>query len=141
MQDNIPDLNLKQTGLAVLVHVDVDGEMCVDVSHLVPEALGDTNDQVVDEGSDGSEGCDVLSGAMVQLDVDEVLLGVREVDCQVAQVLGEFAYLLHQSCAPLLLLPTLSSRHIPRGPSTVTSLDLMVTLTIRATDISTLSDV
>ena len=109
MQDNIPDLNLKQTSLAVLVHVDVDGEMCVDVSHLVPEALGDTNDQVVDEGSDGSEGCDVLSGAMVQLDVDEVLLGVREVDSQVVQVLGEFAYLLHQSCAPLLLLPTLSS--------------------------------
>jgi hypothetical protein len=24
---------------------------------------------------------------------------VREVDCQVAQVLGEFACLLHQSCA------------------------------------------
>jgi hypothetical protein len=89
--NNVPDLDLEQTGLAVLVHVDVDGEMCVDVSHLVPEALCDTNDQVVDERSDGPEGCDILSGAMVEFDVDDILLGVGEVDCQVAQVLGEFA--------------------------------------------------
>lgn len=66
--------------------------MCVDISHLVLEALGDTDDQVVDEGSDGSEGCDVLPGTVVQLDVDDILLGVGEVDSQVVQVLREFAY-------------------------------------------------
>src|SRR4051812_36054403 len=88
---DVPDLNLVQTGLVVLLHVDVDGEMGVDVSHLVAEALGDADDQVVDEGSDGAEGGDVLPGAVVQLDVDDILLGVREVDRQVAEVLGEFA--------------------------------------------------
>jgi len=64
--------------------------MCVDISHLVLEALCDTDDHVVDEGSDGSEGSDILSGAVVEFNVDNILLGVREVDCQVAEVLGEF---------------------------------------------------
>ena len=88
---NVPDLNLKQTSLVVLVNIDVDWEMCVDVSHLVLEALGDTDDQVVDEGSDGSEGSNVLSRAVVEFDVDDILLGVREVDRQVVQVLRELA--------------------------------------------------
>ena len=70
------------TGLAVLVYVDVDGEMCVDVSHLVLETLGDSNDQVVDESSDCAEGSDVLAGTVVKLDVDDILLWVREVDGQ-----------------------------------------------------------
>jgi hypothetical protein len=65
--------------------------MGVHVSHLVLVALGDTNDQVVDEGSDGSEGSDVLSGAVVEFDVNNILLGAREVDCQVAEVLDELA--------------------------------------------------
>ena len=66
--------------------------MCVDISHLVLEALGDTNNQVVDESADCAESSDVLAGTVVQLDVDDILLWVREVDCQMAQVLGEFAY-------------------------------------------------
>lgn len=49
---DVPDLNLVQTSLRVLVNINVDGEMCVDVSHLVLEALGDADDQVVDEGAD-----------------------------------------------------------------------------------------
>ena len=65
--------------------------MCVDVSHLVLEALRDANDQVVDEGSDGSEGSNVLSRAVVEFDVDDILLWVREVDGQVVQVLRELA--------------------------------------------------
>ena len=65
--------------------------MCVDVSHLVLEALGDANDHVVDEGSDSSEGSNVLSRAMVEFDIDNILLWVREVDGQVVQVLREFA--------------------------------------------------
>jgi hypothetical protein len=89
---DIPDLNLKQTGLGVLLDVDVNGEMCVDVSHLVLEALRDTDDQVVDESADCAEGGDVLSSTVVQLDVDDILLRVREVDRQMVEVLGEFAY-------------------------------------------------
>jgi len=88
---HIPDLDLKQTSVLVLLEVDIDGEMSVDVAHLVLEALGNTDDQVVDEGTDGSEGSDILSGTVVQFDVDDILLGVREVDCQMGQVLGEFA--------------------------------------------------
>lgn len=66
--------------------------MGVDVSHLVLEALRDTDDQVVDVGSDGSEGSDVLARAVVDLDADDILLWLGEVDSQMAQVLGELAY-------------------------------------------------
>lgn len=65
--------------------------MCVNVSHLVLEALGDTDDQVVDERSDCAEGGDVLSGTVVQFDLDYILLGMREIDRQVVEVLGELA--------------------------------------------------
>ena len=88
---DVPDLNLPEAGLAVLLEVDVDGEMGVDVAHLVEEALGDADDHVVDEGADGAEGCDVLARAMVELDLDEILLGVGEGDCEMAQVLSELA--------------------------------------------------
>lgn len=54
LADEVSDLDLPQIGLAVLLDVDVDGEMGVDVAHLVLEALGDTDDQVVDEGADCS---------------------------------------------------------------------------------------
>ncbi len=66
--------------------------MSIDVSHLVLEALRYADDQVVDVGSDCSEGGDVLARAMVDLNADDVLLGARKVDGQVAQVLGELAY-------------------------------------------------
>jgi hypothetical protein len=131
---NIPDLHLKQTSLVVLLDVHVDGEMCVDISHLVLETLRDTDDQVVDERSDCAEGGDVLSGTVVQLDLDDILLGMREVDCQVVEVLGELACSLSvriPSC--LHMLPICC---VPRGPSTVTSRDLMVTLTIRGQQVS-----
>ena len=101
--------------------------MCVDVSHLVFESLSDTDDQVVDKSSDGSEGCDVLSGAMVQFNVDNILLGVREIDCQVVEILRKFACSSIRQTASFVT-PDL---RIPRGPSTVTSLDLIVTLTTR----------
>ena len=38
----------------IVVGDSVDGEMCVDQSHLVEESLCDTNDHVLDEGLDGS---------------------------------------------------------------------------------------
>ena len=49
----VPDLDLIKSSLVALVQVDVDGEMGVDVAHLVLEALGDADDQVVDERPDG----------------------------------------------------------------------------------------
>ena len=91
LQPDVPDLHLEQPSLVVLVNVDVDGEMGVDVSHLVLEALGDANDQVVDDRSDGAERSDVLARAMVQLNVDDVLFRVREGDGEMAEVLGELA--------------------------------------------------
>ena len=91
MDSNIPDLDLIQSSLAILVNINIDGEMCVDISHLVLEALGDTDDQVVDEGSDSTEGSNVLSCAVVEFDVDDILLWVGEVDCQVVQVFRELA--------------------------------------------------
>ena len=65
--------------------------MGVDVAHLVLVALGDTDDQVVDEGADGAEGSDALARAVVELDLDEVLLGVGERDSQMAEGLLELA--------------------------------------------------
>ena len=88
---NIPDLDVDVASLVVLLDVDVDGKVSVDVSHLVLVALRYADDQVVDVGTDGSEGGDVLAGAVVDLDVDDILLGLGEVDSQVAQVLGKLA--------------------------------------------------
>ena len=39
---------------AIVVGDSVDGEMCVDQSHLVQESLCDSDDHVLDEGFDGS---------------------------------------------------------------------------------------
>jgi hypothetical protein len=64
----------------------------VDVAHLVLEALGDTDDQVVDEGAHCPEGGDGLAAAVVDLDADDVLLGRREVDREVTEVLLELAW-------------------------------------------------
>ena len=69
---SLPDFQM-EASFIVLLNVDVDGEMGIDISHLVFVALGDTNDQVLDDGLHGSEGCDVLSRAMVDFDVYELL--------------------------------------------------------------------
>lgn len=65
--------------------------MGIDVTHLVLEALGDTNDEVGDEGADGAEGGDVLAVAVVDLNADDVLLDHGEGDGNVAQVLDKLA--------------------------------------------------
>jgi hypothetical protein len=65
--------------------------MGVDVAHLVLEALGNTNDHVVDEGADGTESGDILTGTVVDLKSDDVGLDLGEVDGDVAEVLGELA--------------------------------------------------
>jgi hypothetical protein len=88
---DIPDLNLELASLVVLLKIDVDREMGVDVSHLVLISLGDANDHVVDQRPDGSKSSDVLPCAMVQLDVDDALRGVRKGHCEMTEVLGELA--------------------------------------------------
>ena len=65
--------------------------MGVDVTHLVLEALGDTNDHVVDERTDGAESGDVLAGTVVHLDLDGGGIGLLERDGQVTKVLLEGA--------------------------------------------------
>ncbi len=128
---DVPDLNLEQVGLLVLLDVDVDGEMRVDVAHLVLETLGHTNDQVVDEGSDGSESSDVLAVSVVNLDADDTRLGRGEGDRQVAEVLDELACFIIFSVRYSHLFAgfCVSDLCSPRGPSTVTILDLIETLT------------
>ena len=73
--------------------------MGVDVSHLVLEALGDADNQVVDQRSDCAEGSDILACTVVKLNVDDILLGVGEVDCYMAEVFAELALSLVR-CAP-----------------------------------------
>lgn len=77
---DVPNLHLEKVGLFVLFNVDIDGEMCIDISHLVLVSLGHADDEIVDEGPHCAEGCDIFPGAVVQLDVDDVLLWVREGD-------------------------------------------------------------
>ncbi len=114
----IPDLDLEVARLAVLLDVDVDGEMGIDVAHLVLEALCHADYQVVDERANCAEGSDVLARAVVDLDVDDVLLGQGEVDGQMAQALGELACIpaldhpLRLAC--LLLAPVMSYLGDPR---------------------------
>lgn len=100
--------------------------MGVDVSHLVLESFRDTNDQVVDESADSSEGGDVLSGTVVQFDVYHIFLGVGEADCQMAKVLRELAC----SSVNTSFSCPLCDQFIPLGPSTVINLDLIWTLTV-----------
>ena len=49
--------------------------MSVDISHLVFESLGNTNNEVVDQGLYRSEGCDVFASTMVEFDVDCIGIG------------------------------------------------------------------
>lgn len=49
--------------------------MCVDIAHLVLVSPGDTDDEVVYQSLDCSEGCDILASAMVEFDVDCVGVG------------------------------------------------------------------
>jgi hypothetical protein len=88
---HIPDLHEGSASLLVLLNVDVDGEMRVDVAHLVLVSLGNTGDQVLDEGPDGPQGGDVLADTMVQLDADNVGALGDEGDSEVLEVLDELA--------------------------------------------------
>jgi len=92
----LPNLN-SLGSLIVLLDVDVDGKVSVDISHLVLVASGHTGDQVVDDRLDGSEGSDILAGAVVDFDLDCLLaldLGLGEGKCygDVGEILRQFSY-------------------------------------------------
>lgn len=54
--------------------------MGVDVTHLVLETFGNSDDQIVDEGSDCAEGSDILAYAMMEFDHDLILALLCETD-------------------------------------------------------------
>jgi hypothetical protein len=65
--------------------------MGVDVTHLVLVSAGDTGDQVLDEGADGTEGGDALADSMVEFDGDLVGSLGDERDGKVLKVLDELS--------------------------------------------------
>ena len=62
---NAPNLNIKKSRFRVLLYVDVDGEMCVNVSHLIFETSCDTYYEVVDDCLDGTKGGDIFPCTVV----------------------------------------------------------------------------
>jgi len=83
LQHHVPNLNIEQASLRVLLDVHVDRKVCVDISHFVFEASHDTNNQVVDDRLDCAEGCNVLASAVVQFDIDDIIVGAGEADGKV----------------------------------------------------------
>lgn len=88
---NVPNVNLKKPALRILLDIDINGKMGVDISHLILEALRNTDNQVVDYGFDGSECCNILAGTMMQFDIDEVFRRMGEADREMGQVLRKLA--------------------------------------------------
>lgn len=62
--------------LAIVDNVNVDGEMGIDVSHLVLVTLGDTSDHVGNKGLDSSKSSNVLSVTVVDSDLDFTFFGL-----------------------------------------------------------------
>ena len=62
---NVPNLNLVEPSLRILLDVDIDGKMCVDISHFIFKAPRDADDEVVDDGFDCAKGSDTLAGTVV----------------------------------------------------------------------------
>lgn len=73
-----------------LNNVDVDWEMRIDVSHLVLVTLGDTGDQVGNQGLDSSQSSNVLSVTVVDGDLDSSVGNLGEGNVNVLQVLDQF---------------------------------------------------
>ena len=82
--------------LLILGDDNVDGEMCMYESHFVSEALGDTDEHVVDQGFDGGDGTSLLITTVPHLDSDELALHLRgghfqdfDIECDVTKILGD----------------------------------------------------
>jgi hypothetical protein len=79
-EPHVPNLHLVQARFRVTFNVDIDGEMRVNVSHFIPKSTRNTDDQVVDQRLDGSKSSHVLSCAMMELDIYNILRGMGEAD-------------------------------------------------------------
>ena len=64
--------------------------MCVDVSHLVFETSRDANDEIVDYCLHRSQGGYILPGAMMELNIHGVLVGMGEANSQMSHILDQF---------------------------------------------------
>jgi hypothetical protein len=73
--------------LTVVVDDTVDGEMRIDVTHLVLETLGDTSDHVVDKRADSTDTGNVLATTMVDNKLELVLTSKLDFNVQVTEVL------------------------------------------------------
>lgn len=58
----------------------------MDATHLVLEALGDTDNYVVDDGLDGANGSDLFAVAVDDSDLDLVVVDLVEGDVNVTKV-------------------------------------------------------
>jgi hypothetical protein len=84
LTQEVTDLN----SITFLVDDDVDGEMSVDITHLVLVTLGDTNNHVVNKRADGTNTGDVLTVAVVDHEADLGTFNLQ-LNVQVTEVLGE----------------------------------------------------
>ena len=75
-----PYLNIVESSFRILLNVHIDGEMRIDISHLVFEPFRNTEDEIVDDCLDCAEGSDVLTSAMVEFNVDGGLRRTGEAD-------------------------------------------------------------
>lgn len=70
LSEEVADLD----SILLLVDDDVDGEMGVNKTHLVLEAVGDALDEVLDARADGAEASDVLASSVPDDEADLPLL-------------------------------------------------------------------
>jgi hypothetical protein len=84
LTQEVTDLN----SISGIVNDNVDGEMSVNVTQLVLETLGDTDNHVVDQRADSTDTGNVLTETVVDNETD---LGTNNGDfnVQVTEVLGE----------------------------------------------------
>ena len=82
-----------QSRPVILLDVDIDGEVGIDISHLIFESLCHADDQVVDDRLDGAQGCDILARAVVDFDENFVFGREREADSEVGEIFYEFAWM------------------------------------------------
>jgi hypothetical protein len=64
--------------------------MGIDVTHLVFETFGNANDHIVDDGSDGSDACNMFAVAMVDNKPELVVSDKPDFHVKMTKVLGEF---------------------------------------------------
>ena len=88
---NIPDFDLVNASLLVLIDIDVDGKMRVYVAHLVFVTLRDTGDHVLDDRANSSKAGDGFACTVMHFNADCVAPALLEGDSEMLQVLDEFA--------------------------------------------------